>query len=81
MEEILDGDTLQSAIIQEWSRVAGLVETRQKLVSINVGDLWPGQEYHVPESMIVPATGKARVLSYWRARGFSFATHISWLGT
>ena len=45
MEEIRDSGTLQIKVLQDWHKVQGPIETRQKLVSINVGDLWPGQEY------------------------------------
>ena len=48
MKEIRDLNTLEVRILQDWHRVKGVIETRQKLVSINVGDLWPGQEYRVP---------------------------------
>jgi hypothetical protein len=60
MKEIRDPSTLELRVLQDWHRVKGVIETRQKLVSINVGDLWPGQEYRVPVRMVVPANRKAK---------------------
>ena len=60
MKEIRDPSTLEIRIMQDWHRVKGVIETRQKLVSINVGDIWPGQEYRVPVRMVVPANRKAK---------------------
>jgi hypothetical protein len=48
MKEIRDPSTLEIRVLQDWHKVEGVIETRQKLVSINVGDIWPGQEYRVP---------------------------------
>ena len=59
MEEIRDPSTLQIKVLQDWHKVQGPIATRQILVSINVGDLWPGQEYRVPVRMVVPANRKA----------------------
>ena len=60
MEEIRDPDTLQIKVLQDWHKVKGVIETRQKLVTMNVGDLWPGQEYRIPVRMVVPAKRKAK---------------------
>jgi hypothetical protein len=60
MDEIRDPSTLGIEILQDWHKVKGSIETRQKLVSINVGDLWPGQEFRVPVRMVVPANTKAQ---------------------
>jgi len=60
MKEIRDPSTLQIKVLQDWHKVQGTIATRQKLVSINVGDLWPGQEYRVPVRMVVPANRKAK---------------------
>ena len=60
MDEIRDPGTLQIKVLQDWHKVQGPIATRQKLVTINVGDLWPGQEYRVPVRMVVPAKGKAK---------------------
>jgi hypothetical protein len=60
MDEIQDPSTLKVKVLQDWHKVDGLIETRQKLVTINVGDLWPGQEYRVPVRMVVPAKRKAK---------------------
>jgi hypothetical protein len=60
MNEIRDPDTLEIKVFQNWHQVKGLIETRQKLVTINVGDLWSGQEYRVPVRMVVPANRKAK---------------------
>ena len=60
MKEIRDPNTLEVKVLQDWHKVKGIIETRQKLVSINVGDIWPGQEYRVPVRMVVPANRKAK---------------------
>ena len=60
MEEIRDPSTLQIKVLQDWHKVQGPIATRQKLVTINVGDLWPGQEYRVPVRMGAPANRKAK---------------------
>ncbi|QXD25217.1 hypothetical protein F7C95_04770 [Opitutia bacterium ISCC 51] len=59
MEEMLDESTLDVKVIDDWHRVGGAVPTRQKYMSINVGELWPGQQYRVPVRLIVPADRKA----------------------
>ena len=58
MNEIRDPDTLEIKVLQNWHQVKGLIETRQKLVTINVGDLWSGQEYRVPVRMVSSDRGK-----------------------
>jgi hypothetical protein len=60
MDEIRDPSTLQIKVLQDWHKVQGPIATRQKLVTINVGDLWPGQEYRIPVRMVVPANRKAK---------------------
>ena len=60
MEEILDASTLKVEVLSDWHTVNGEVATRQKLITIRVGELLPGKEYRVPVRMIVPARGKAR---------------------
>ena len=60
MKEIRDPNTLEVKVLQDWHKVKGVIETRQKLVSINVGDIWHGQEYRVPVRMVVPANRKAK---------------------
>ena len=60
MEEIRDPSTLQIKVLQDWHKVQGPIATRQKLVTIKVGDLWPGQEYRVPVRMVAPANRKAK---------------------
>ena len=68
MKEICNPGTLKVRVLKDWHRVKGVIETRQKLVSINVGDIWSGQEYRVPVRMVVPANHKAkgfREVSVW----------------
>ena len=60
MDAIRDPQTLEIDVLQDWHVVRGPVATRQKLVSINVGDMWPGQEYRVPVRMVVPFDRKAK---------------------
>ncbi|MHC4118127.1 MAG: hypothetical protein ACYSWO_11535 [Planctomycetota bacterium] len=60
MQEILDSGTLDVEVLAEWHVVTGAVATRQKLITIRVGELWPGQDYRIPVRMIVPAKRKAK---------------------
>ena len=60
MRKILDATTLGVEVLQDWHGVKGECPTRQKLITIRVGQLWPGQDYRIPVRMIVPADKKAR---------------------
>lgn len=60
LDAIRDSSTLEIEVLQDWHPVSGPVETRQKLVTINVGEIWPGQDYRLPVRMVVPADKKAR---------------------
>ena len=60
MQELLDAGTLQAKVVQDWHRVKSSAPTRQKLVTIRVGELLPGKEYRVPVRMIVPMDRKAK---------------------
>jgi hypothetical protein len=60
MDEIRDASTLAVEVIKDWHVVEGNPSTRQKCVTIRVGDAWEGQEYRVPLRMIVPADRKAK---------------------
>ena len=60
MNAIRDPKTLEVEVLQDWHVVEGLIATRQKLVTVNVGDMWPGQQYRVPVRMVVPADPKAK---------------------
>ena len=60
MIAIRDASTLDVEIIHDWHQVEGRVSTRQKLVTINVGDFWPGQEYRAPVRMVVPVDRTAK---------------------
>ena len=62
MAAIRDASTLEVDVIEEWHRVDGQVSTRQKLVTINVGQMWPGQSYRMPVRMVVPASRKAKMV-------------------
>ncbi|MDE0818326.1 MAG: hypothetical protein OSA92_11730 [Pirellulaceae bacterium] len=59
MRAISDPSTLEIEVVQPWRTVQGPVVTRQKLVTINVGEIWAGQNYRVPVRMVVPADRKA----------------------
>ena len=59
MDAICDPTTLDVEVLQDWHSVEGEIVTRQKLVTINVGELWPGQNFRVPVRMVVPAHQKA----------------------
>ena len=60
MAKMLDASTLDVKVLKDWHSVRGDVATRQKLISIRVGELMPGKEYRVPVRMIVPANRKAK---------------------
>ena len=60
MAEMLDARTLEVKVLKDWHVVRGEVSTRQKLVTIRVGELLPGKEYRVPVRMVVPANRKAK---------------------
>lgn len=60
MDAIRDPSTLEIEVLQDWRTVSGPVVTRQKLVTINVGEIWPGQDYRLPVRMVIPADRKAR---------------------
>lgn len=60
MDAIRDPATLEIDVAQDWHIVQGPIATRQKLVTINVGELWSGQDYRVPVRMVVPADRKAK---------------------
>ena len=60
MDAMRDAKTLEIEVLQDWHIVAGPISTRQKLVTINVGDLWPGRDYRLPVRMVVPADRKAK---------------------
>ena len=60
MKELLDAGTLKVKVLKDWHTVKGSVSTRQKLVTIAVGELLPGREYRVPVRMIVPSGRKAK---------------------
>ncbi|MCP3694712.1 MAG: hypothetical protein GY917_21115, partial [Planctomycetaceae bacterium] len=60
MAAMLDESTLKIDILQDWHPVNGPVPTRQKLISIEVGELLPGRSYRIPVRMIVPANRKVK---------------------
>ncbi|MFP6872994.1 MAG: hypothetical protein VCA55_05730 [Verrucomicrobiales bacterium] len=60
MKEMLDASTLEVEVLSDWHAVEGEVATRQKLITIRVGELLPGREYRVAVRMIVPAERKAK---------------------
>lgn len=60
MDAIRDPKTLKIEVLKDWHVVGGSVSTRQKLVTINVGEILEGQDYRIPVKMIVPADRKAR---------------------
>jgi len=60
MQEIMDASTLDVEVIQDWHRVEGSVDTRQKFMTIRVGELWRGQDLRIPVRLVVPADRKAK---------------------
>jgi len=59
MNEIGDVSTLEVEVIDDWHTVEGTIATRQKYITINVGEVWEGQDYRIPVRFIVPAKNKA----------------------
>tara|TARA_Y100001934_G_scaffold281809_1_gene392897 strand:- start:1298 stop:2698 length:1401 start_codon:yes stop_codon:yes gene_type:complete len=60
IEAIRDPKSLKIEVVHDWHRVAGPTPTRQKLVTISVGEIWPGQDYRVPVRLVVPEDRKAK---------------------
>jgi arylsulfatase A-like enzyme len=60
MSAIRDPSTLKVEVLQDWHHVDGEVPTRQKLITIHVGDVFPGEPYRMPVRMVVPADRKAK---------------------
>ena len=60
MAAIRDASTLHVKVLKDWYPVRGEVMTRQKLITIRVGELVPGQEYRLPVRFIVPHDRKAK---------------------
>lgn len=60
MDAIRDPKTLEIAVLQDWHVVDAPIATRQKLVSIKVGEIWAGQDYRIPVKLIVPVDRKAK---------------------
>ncbi len=59
-EEILNESTLETKTLRDWHVDEVTGSTRQKLIEINVAELWPGQDYRIPVRMTVPLKGKAK---------------------
>ncbi len=66
MDEMRDSSTLAVRVLQDWKVVRGPVPTRQKLITIRVGELAPGEEYRVPVRLVVPEKGKAKGFHLYR---------------
>jgi hypothetical protein len=48
MDAMRDAATLEIKVLQDWRTVKGPnIATRQKLITINVGEIWPGQDYRL----------------------------------
>lgn len=60
LPEMLEASTLDVRVLTDWHPVEGPVATRQKIVNIKVGEVWPGQDYRIPVRMVVPADRKAK---------------------
>ena len=60
MAAIRDATTLDVKVLKDWYPVRGEVMTRQKLITIRVGELVPGNEYRLPVRLIVPHDRKAK---------------------
>ena len=60
MDAMRDVRSLDVKVLKDWHAVRGEVVTRQKLISIRVGELVPGHEYRLPVRFIVPHDAKAK---------------------
>ena len=60
MAAIRDATTLDVKVLKDWHSVRGEVMTRQKLITIRVGELVPGGEYRLPVRLITPHDRKAK---------------------
>ena len=60
MAAIRDATTLDVKVLKDWHSVQGEVMTRQKLITIRVGELVPGGEYRLPVRLITPHDRKAK---------------------
>lgn len=60
MQAMRDARTLDVDVVQDWHVVKGEVATRQKVITIHVGDFLPDRAYRVPVRMVVPLDRKAR---------------------
>lgn len=60
MDAMRDVRSLDVKVLKDWHAVRGEVVTRQKLISIRVGELVPGHEYRLPVRFIVPHAAKAK---------------------
>jgi hypothetical protein len=60
MKKIMDESTLDVKVIKNWHLVKGKIDTRQKHITINVGEFWPGKNYRIPVRFVVPADKKAK---------------------
>lgn len=60
MEAIRNPSTLDVEVVDDWHLVDGDVPSRQKLITIRVGEIWPGQEYRMPVRMIAPVDRTAK---------------------
>jgi hypothetical protein len=59
MQELVDDSTLDVEVLQEWHVVKGAVPTRQKLVTILVIEMWPGQDYRCAKQSCCESAGQS----------------------
>ncbi|MDG1833077.1 MAG: hypothetical protein P8J63_07625, partial [Verrucomicrobiota bacterium] len=53
MDAMRDPAKLEIKVLQDWRTVKGPnIGTRQKLITINVGEIWSGQDYRLPVRMV-----------------------------
>ena len=65
MERIRDPKTLNAIIEQDWHLVPGSLETRQKLISINVGELGRANRTESREDGSTGQPSSERVSPHW----------------
>ena len=60
MAAMKDVSTLEVEVLKDWYVVPGKIKTRQKLITIKVGEFIPGKDYRVPVRFVVPVDKKAK---------------------
>ncbi len=55
--QILDENTLETTVLQDWHPAPKLPDVKLKLIEITVCEWWPGQKVRLPVTLCAPASG------------------------